>query len=175
MNLVLVVTGAVSSAFMPYWANWLRMQRPDIDTHYLITPSAAKFVSADSIRTVSGGAVDVDAWTGTADPLHVRLGDWMDGMIVYPCTLHYFSRLALGVVDSPSLLAHACTDVPLVVAPSLPPGAYENQPYLTHRETLRRRSDIVVVEPTPARSAASTRSAYGAAPLTDAIERLDAA
>ncbi|GGF97906.1 phosphopantothenoylcysteine synthetase [Rhodococcoides trifolii] len=175
MNLTIVVTGAVSSAFMPYWANWIRMQRPDIATHYLLTPSAEKFVSADAIRTVSGGDVDTDSWQGLTDPLHVTLGDWMDAMVVYPCTLNYFSRLALGVVDSPSLLAHACTDIPVVVAPSLPPGAYENEPYRMHRAALEDRDDVLIVEPTPTRSASSPRPAYGAAPMPDCIQRIDAA
>lgn len=174
MNLSIVVTGALNSAFMPYWANWIRLQRSDIDTHYLVTPSALKFVSADSLRTVSGGKVDVDTWEGRTDPLHVELGDWMDAMVVYPCTLDYFARLAIGSVDSPSLLAHACTDVPLVVAPSLPPGAFENEPYLGHRAALDRREDIVVIDPKPVPSAASRRLAYGAAPMPDCIDRIEA-
>lgn len=175
MKLSIVVTGSVSSAFMPYWANWIRLQRNDIETHYLLTPSAQKFVSADSLRTVSGGPVDIDTWEGRTDPLHVTLVDWMDAMVVYPCTLDYFARLATGSVGSPSLLAHACTDSPLVVAPSLPPGAYENEPYLTHRAALAQRSDILVVDPKPAPSAASHRLAYGAAPMPDCIDRIEAA
>ncbi|MGB3770799.1 MAG: flavoprotein [Rhodococcus sp. (in: high G+C Gram-positive bacteria)] len=175
MNLTVVVTGAVSSAFMPYWANWIHVQRPDIATRYLVTPSAEKFVSGDAIRAVSGGDVDIDSWTGVTEALHVHLGDWMDAMVVYPCTLSYFARLAVGAVDSPSLLAHACTDIPLVVAPSLPPGAYENEPYLMHREALAKRDDVVIVEPSPVRSASSPRTAYGAAPMTECIDRIDAA
>jgi phosphopantothenoylcysteine synthetase/decarboxylase len=175
MKLAIVVTGSISAAFMPYWANWLRVQRPDIDTHYLLTPSAQKFVAADALRIVSGGPVDTDSWEGLTEPLHVHLSDWMDAMVVYPCTLHYLSRLAVGSADSPSLLAHACTDVPLVVAPSLPPGAHDNEPYLGHRAALERRDDILVVEPAPTRSAGSPRPAYGAAPLPDAIGRIEAA
>jgi hypothetical protein len=175
MNLSIVVTGALSSAFMPYWANWIRLQRRDITPLYLLTPSARKFVSADSLRAVSGGEVYVDSWEGRTDPLHVELGDWMDAMVVYPCTLDYFARLAVGSVNSPSLLAHACTNVPLVVAPSLPPGAFENQPYIGHRAALDRRPDIVVIDPHPVPSAASPRMAYGAAPMPDCIDRIEAA
>lgn len=172
MNLTVVVTGAVSAAFTPYWANWLRLQHPDVKTRYLVSESAAKFVSLDSLRTVSGGSVHADSWTAVTDPLHVQLGDWMDAMIAHPCSFHYLARVAAGSVETPSLLAHACADVPLVLAPSLPPGAYEGRLYRRHAAALRAREDVHVVEPHPVRSAVSSREAYGAAPMTECLAHL---
>lgn len=174
MNLTVVVTGAVSASFLPYWANWLHMFRPDVSAHYLVTPSAQKFVSPDSIRAVSGGPVDSDSWDGLTDPLHVRLVDWSDGMLAYPATLHYVAQVALGTVNAPSLLAHACSDAPLVLAPALPPGAIDQEIYRVHRQTLSNRSNVTVVDPHPTRSSAATATpAYGAAPMNECLVHFD--
>lgn len=173
MNVLIVVTGAISASFTPYWANWIKMARPDVSTHYLMSRSAEKFVTSTSLRLISGGPVEPDSFEHLVDPAHVTLADWMDAMIVHPCSLSYLTRLAQGNVDVPSLMAHACNDGVAVVAPALPPGADQNEPYLTHRSTLAHREDVVVVEPTPVRSAASHRPAMGAAPMIECFQALD--
>ena len=173
MRLAIVVTGALSSSFIPYWANWLSLTRSDVIPHYLISSAAEKFVSARAVRAISNARVDIDDWNVHDDALHVELGDWMDAMLAYPCSFDYFAKTATGIVDRPSLLAKACSNVPLVLAPGLPPGAVEGPVYRRHLEALRKRDDITVVPPTPARSTSSRRSAYSAAPLGDCLVALN--
>ena len=172
MRVVVVITGAAGAAFAPYWANWLKLARPDVTPHYLVSHSATKFVTPLSLQLVSDAPVTLDTFEGLEDPLHVRLADWMDAMVVYPCSLSYLTRLAQGNVDVPSLLAGACSSAPVVVAPALPPGAHENEPYLSHVRALSERPEITIAPPIPVRSSASSREGRGAAPLSDCFELL---
>ncbi|MFV0460876.1 MAG: flavoprotein [Actinomycetales bacterium] len=173
MNVLIVVTGAASAAFAPYWANWLKMARPDVSPRYLMSKSAEKFVTATSLRLVSGAPVELDSFEFMVEPTHVRLADWMDALLVHPCSLSYLGRLAQGSVDVPSLMASACTEGPVVIAPALPPGANLNEPYRSHRLTLDARPDVHVIEPTPVRSAGSSRPAMGAAAMNECFGVLD--
>lgn len=155
MKLLHVVTGALSASFAPYWANWVRQQRSDLEVRYLLTPSAERFVTRAALAAVSGAEVGPDTWDD--DPshaLHVELADWADAITVYPASLSYLARVAAGMVDSPSLLTIACTDVPVVLAPALPPGAARGEVYAHHLAAIDRRANVHLVAPHPVTSAA---------------------
>ncbi len=171
MKLLHVVTGALSASFAPYWANWVRQQRPDLEVRYLLTPSAERFVTRTALAAVSGADVGPDTWD--RDPshaLHVELADWADAVTVYPASLSYLARVAMGMADSPSLLTIACADVPVVLAPALPPGAARGEVYADHLAAIDRRSNVHVVAPHPVISATGgDHAAMSPPPFTVAL------
>ncbi|WP_449065830.1 flavoprotein [Planomonospora algeriensis] len=174
-RLLILATGSLGAAFLPYWLNWLRGSYPDLDVRVVVTRSAERFVSRQAIAALIGGDVPVDAWPDDPGPgsPHVEYASWADAVVVYPATYHFLGRFAGGLADTPMLLALQCTSAPIGIAPALPPGADSSHAYRRHRAAIAERPNVVVVDPVPVLSAHTRkRDALGAAPLPVLIERL---
>lgn len=176
MKLVMVITGSLRAAFTPYWINWIRMSRPDIELRLVRTRAARAFVTRPTLQQLVSGAIDDDEWDAeaTGPALHIELAMWADAVLVWPATLDYIGRVARGEGDSPSLLMIACSEIPVAIAPALPPGGMEGRTYKRHVMDIERLPGIHIVPPTPAISAATRMmSAYGSAPMPDCLEALE--
>lgn len=153
-RLLIVITGALSAAFIPGWLTWLRAGYPDLDIRPVATRSAQRFVTLDALTTLCGRPAISDEWPAhtTGKPLHVEMSTWADSVLVYPASLNFIARLALGLGDTPALLAIQCTPAPIGLAPSLPPYALHSPAYQSHRAVLERRPNVVIAEPQPGMS-----------------------
>lgn len=178
-HLLLVVSGSLSAAFVPTWATWLRTHRPEVTTRTIVTRSAMRFVTSSALAAATGGRVDVDAWPDAEEgsdvgALHAELAEWADAVIVCPASWHYVARLSLGLGDSPSLLALHTAGVPVLVAPSLPPGSLDSPILQEHLERLRARPGYVLAPMLVATSATSGRPGALVPPaLPDLVELLE--
>lgn len=179
-RLLLVVAGSLSAAFVPTWATWLRTNRPEVDVRIVVTRSALRFVTTPALTAATGGRVDIDAWPAVdavedgVGALHTELGEWMDAAIVCPASWHYLARLSLGLGDSPSLLALHTAGVPVLVAPSLPPGSLDSPVLQEHLERLRARRGHLLAPMLVATSATSGRpGALVPPPLSDLVTQLE--
>lgn len=149
-RLLLVVTGSSSAATMPFWLNWLGEIHPTTEVKVVLTRSAQRFVTRQGMSGHRSGEALVDVWPdddGCAR--HVEWAEWAEGFLVYPATFHFLARLALGLADSPALLAAQCTTAPLVVAPALPPGGWQSPACTQHVTALSARPHTVVLPPRP--------------------------
>ncbi|GAB3206652.1 flavoprotein [Marinactinospora thermotolerans] len=174
-RLLLVATGSVSTADLPFWGTWLRTCYPDLEIMLALTRSARRFVTPTALHGRINGEVIPDTWPED-DPraLHVELAEWAEAVLVYPATLHFTARLALGLADSPALLAAQCTKAPIVVAPALPPGGVDSPAYLAHRSALAARPNVVVMPPRPGISVTTGRpGAWAPALLPHCLEALE--
>ncbi|WP_331750219.1 MULTISPECIES: flavoprotein [unclassified Streptomyces] len=153
-RLLLVGTGSVAVADLPFWVGWLRMAYPGLCVRVVLTRSAERFVTRQSLAGRSGGEALLDHWPDEPGPRarHVELSTWPQAVIVYPATFGFVARLALGLGDSPALLAAQCTDALIGIAPAPPPGGERNPVYQAHLVSLRERPQVVVGPPVPARS-----------------------
>lgn len=180
-RLLYVGTGALGVLFMPMWLSWLRISYPDLEIRSMVTRSALRFVTPDALAIFAGHQAALDEWpTGpqTSAP-HVEMAHWADTVIVHPATFHFTSRFALGLCDTPVLLALQCTRVPVALAPALPPGALDSPAWEQHTEALARHRNVVVVPPHPGVSVTTgLQDGTTAAPLPEVIaatEKLRAA
>lgn len=175
-KLLYVGTGSLGVAFMPYWLSWVQGAYPETQVRPVITRGAERFVTRGTIAALTGREAEIDAWpehTVSGAP-HVDLARWPDAILVHPASMHFVSRLALGVADTPVLLALQCTTAPIVVAPSLPPGAAASEPYRRHRDALGKRRNIVVVPPVAGYSVTTGKAdAAVAVPLPVAVSALE--
>lgn len=167
-RLLLVGTGALSVAFLPFWLNWLRLNHPRTEVRIVVTRSAEKFVSRTALEVLADGPVMLDAWPEAAGPRidHVELAEWPEAVAVHPASLHFVGRLAQGLADTPVLMALLCTRATIGVAPALPPGAEASPAYRRHVKELDQYGNVLVAPPHPGRSASTGRmDASAAAPL----------
>ncbi|WP_407287374.1 flavoprotein [Streptomyces sp. BP-8] len=148
-RLVVVGTGSIGVMHLPFWLNWLRLAHPGIQTRAVVTRSATRFVTRQALTSVTGHPVREDVWPEEPEPvgLHVELAEWAEAIAVYPATLHFVGRFALGLADTPTLLAAQCATVPVGIAPALPPGGAQSAAYMTHLKALEGRRNVVVAPP----------------------------
>jgi phosphopantothenoylcysteine synthetase/decarboxylase len=148
-RLLLVISGSVNAAFTPVRLNWLRSEVPDLDVKVVVTANAEHFVTRTAISVLASSPAVLDEWDYAARPgsLHTALADWAEAIVVIPATLQYIARVALGLADSPSVLAIQCTDAPVVIAPSLPPGGWDSQAMRDHAGRLSQRPNVSVIPP----------------------------
>ncbi|MGW5947980.1 flavoprotein [Streptomyces celluloflavus] len=173
-RLLLVVTGSAYAWSTPYWLELLRQHCPDLEVRVVLTRSAERFVTPQAIGARVGGAVSSDVWPDDESTArHVEWAEWAEVILVYPATLHFMARLALGLADSPALLAAQCTRAPVVLAPALPPGALEGAAVRRHWAALAARPNVVLVPPVAGRSLTTGREdAWVPPPLPEALRLL---
>ncbi|MCX4748195.1 flavoprotein [Kitasatospora sp. NBC_01287] len=151
-RVLLVATGSIMVAHLPTHLTWVRHQQPSLEVQVVLTRSAGQFVSKEALHMISGRPVLDDAWEPGADTSgarHVEWSRWAELAVVWPATMHYTARLALGLADSPSLLALHCTGAPVGVAPSLPPGGWQSAAMSGHVAALEARPGVKVIPPVP--------------------------
>jgi phosphopantothenoylcysteine synthetase/decarboxylase len=159
-RLLLVGTGAVGVTFLPYWVKWLDLALPEVECRVVVTRSAERFVTREALSAVNSSQAVLDAWPDEprTTALHVEWTQWAEAVAVYPATLNFIGRYAAGIADSPALLALHCTQVPIGIAPSLPPGAVDN-PLLARRlKEIQERPNVCVATPEPGRSGTTGRN-----------------
>lgn len=148
-RLLVVGTGAPAVIALPEAVSELGQRYPGTPIRLVLTRQALTFVTATAVRLSTGKGYFLDAWhEGPYENApHVEISRWAEAVIVYPATLSFLARLALGMADSPLLLALQCMNVPICLAVSLPPGGYEGAAFRDHSRRLSGRDNVVLVEP----------------------------
>ncbi|MFI2370943.1 flavoprotein [Streptomyces sp. NPDC018833] len=175
-RVLFVGTGAIGVMFMPMWVNWLRTAYPAVELRTMVTRSAERFVTRTALTAFAGDEVLRDVWPDEPEvgARHVELAQWPDAVVVHPATFHFVSRLALGVADTPLMLALQCTQAPIAVAPALPPSGVESFAYRQHVAALEQRPNVTVVPPQPGFSVTTGRmDAAVATPLPEVVPALE--
>ncbi|MBX9719222.1 MAG: hypothetical protein K2X36_10340 [Microbacteriaceae bacterium] len=174
-TLLLLVTGSISAALVPYWLNWLRQMYPALVTHVTVTRSAERFVTVEALRHLVIGEVYRDDWDDANLPKsgHMALEEMAECFGVFPATVHTAMRLANGHCDSPTLYALQTTTKPIAIAPTFP-GT--NEVIESRMEALRTRPNVVVTGTVPAFSVSKQAWTAGTGffmpLLLEALERL---
>jgi len=110
----------------------------------VMTRSATRFVGPDTFAALSGLPVRVDLWEEPGTALHVRLAREADVVVVAPATANIIAKVASGIADdllSSTLLEVRC---PLVLAPAMHTGMWENPATRANIAALRDRGVRVV-------------------------------
>ncbi|WP_043635863.1 flavoprotein [Nonomuraea candida] len=173
----LVTTGTLSTAHLPFWLNWLSTNRPRYTVTVGMTSSAESFVSAPALEALTRSPVVRNTWNvdGRLLPVHTRIAADYDGILVFPASVAFMSALAAGSGDAPFFLAALGTKVPVVIAPSFPPGVAAN-PIVA--DMLRRLDSVPnyhLVEPHKGISRSTGAEAEATPPLWDVIAMFEAA
>lgn len=147
-RIVVVATGAPGTAFLPSWVTWLPQVAPSAELRLVLTRSARSFVGVAALRAFTGDEPLIDSWDEAGSgPLHVELAQWADGWLVHPATMHFVSRLAAGLCDSPAMLAMQGTRVPIVVAASAPPGFVHSPVWEGYLRAFEHRPNVQLLTP----------------------------
>ena len=158
MNVVLGVTGSIA-AYKACELVRLLVKRGD-DVHVVMTEHARAFVTPLTFQTLSRNSVECDLFADPQDwkPGHISLAAVADIVVVAPATANILAKMAHGIADdllSSTLLA---TKAPVVVAPAMNTGMWENPVTQANIAALTARG-VRVVQPGTGELACGTEGA----------------
>jgi len=170
-QIVLGVTGGIAA----YKAADLcsRLVKVGADVHVVMTDAATQFVSPLTFQALTHRPVSVDmfALLRDTDITHVSLGHSADLLIVAPATANTLAKLSLGLADNLLTTTALATRSPILIAPAMETGMWENRVTQAHAATLRDRG-VHVIGPAEGRLASG---AVGAGRMVEPAEIVEEA
>jgi phosphopantothenoylcysteine decarboxylase / phosphopantothenate---cysteine ligase len=114
------------------------------DVHVVPTEAALRFVGTPTLEAISRNPVEHDLYEGVAEVRHVALGQSADLIVIAPATANTLAKLAAGLADD--LLGNTvlASTAPLVVAPAMHTGMWQNAATVANVATLRQRGVTIV-------------------------------
>lgn len=150
-RILLGITGGIAAYKAVTVASRLVQAGATVDV--LMTAAAQHFVTPLTFSAITGRPVTTDLWTGgNGQILHVTMARAADLFLVAPATANTIARLALGIADDPLSATALATRAPLLLAPAMETGMWENSATQGHVATLQARN-ATLVGPMPGRLA----------------------
>lgn len=150
-RILLGVTGGIAAYKAVTVASRLVQAGAIVDV--LMTEAAQHFVTPLTFSAITGRPVTTDLWAqGHGQILHVTMARTADLFLIAPATANTISRLALGLADDPLSATALATRAPLLLAPAMETGMWENPATQGHVATLQARG-ATLVGPMPGRLA----------------------
>ena len=114
----------------------------------VMTEAATKFVTPLTFQTLSRNPVCVDQFAPPVSwkPEHISLADAADLVVVAPATANTLAKLRYGIADNLLTATLLATKAPIVVAPVMNTGMWENSVTQENVAALAARG-IRIVEP----------------------------
>ncbi|HEU0257178.1 MAG TPA: bifunctional phosphopantothenoylcysteine decarboxylase/phosphopantothenate--cysteine ligase CoaBC [Microbacteriaceae bacterium] len=114
------------------------------DVRVVMTEAATRFVGRATFEAISGNPVYEGLYEGVAEVRHIALALWCDEIVIAPATADTLARLAAGRADDLLTATALAGTSPVVVAPAMHTGMWENPATQANLATLRRRGVHVV-------------------------------
>ena len=134
-TIVLGVTGSIA-AYKACELVRLFVKNGD-DVHVVMTAHAMEFVTPLTFRTLSRNPVQCDMFADPPEwkPGHISLAESADALVVAPATANIIAKMANGIADDLLSSVALAAKAPIVVAPAMNSGMWENE---ATRENIRR-------------------------------------
>lgn len=138
-TVVLGVTGGIAA----YKACELtsRLRKAGAQVYVVMTKNACEFVAPLTFETLSNHPVVTDTFARPEkwEVEHVALAKRADVFVIAPATANIMAKLAVGLADDMLSTTALATRVPLLIAPAMNTGMWENAATRQNVETLRAR------------------------------------
>ena len=138
-QVVLGVTGGIAA----YKACELtsRLRKAGAQVHVIMTKNACQFVSPLTFETLSNhpAVTDTFARPDTWEVEHVALAKAADVFVIAPATANIMAKMACGIADDMLSTTVLATRAPVLIAPAMNTGMWENPATQENAAVLRRR------------------------------------
>jgi len=146
-NIVLGVTGGIAA----YKAADLcsRLVRAGATVDVIMTEAATHFVAPLTFQALTGRPVVTEMFTllHNTEIGHVSLAQRADILIIAPLTANTLARLAHGFADNMLTATALATPAPLLLAPAMETGMWENPITQANLARLREQREVTIVGP----------------------------
>ncbi|MDP6510945.1 MAG: bifunctional phosphopantothenoylcysteine decarboxylase/phosphopantothenate--cysteine ligase CoaBC [Dehalococcoidia bacterium] len=143
-NIVLGVCGGIAAYKVADLAS--KLTQGGATVYVLMTRAAQEFITPLTFRSLTGQPVTTDMFDAQS-PLavqHVALAGVADAVVVAPATANTLARLATGMADEPVSLTVLATTAPVLLAPAMDGGMWEDPTTKGNLARLRERGFTVV-------------------------------
>ena len=151
-TIVLGVTGSIAAYKTANLASML--VKLGADVHVIMTQNATKFITPMTFETLTDNKCIADTFDRnfSFDVKHVSLAKKGDLFMVAPCTANVIGKLAAGICDDMLTTTLLATKAPIILAPAMNTGMWEN-PILQDNIQRLQRYGYHFVEPAMGRLA----------------------
>ena len=145
-TIVLGITGSIAAYKGADLASKLTQAGAKVEV--ILTEAAMKFVSPVTFRSVTGRPVVYNMFelSGEFSVEHVALAEAADVVVVAPATADIIAKIAAGIASDMVCTTVVATRAPIVIAPAMHTGMWENQATQENVKILKSRG-VVFVDP----------------------------
>ncbi len=143
-TVLLGVTGSISVYKAVDLAS--KLVQAGIAVDVVMTDAATRFVTPLSFQSITHRPVHHDMWTPPAEfnIEHVSLAERADVVVIAPATANTIAKLAHGLADDLLSCTVLSTRAPLILAPAMDLGMYQNSVTQENLDKLRNRGYTIV-------------------------------
>ncbi|MEX1317403.1 MAG: bifunctional phosphopantothenoylcysteine decarboxylase/phosphopantothenate--cysteine ligase CoaBC [Synechococcaceae cyanobacterium] len=144
------ISGSIAAVKLPLLVSTL-VQRGAL-VRCLLTPSAARLVSAEALACLSRGPchLDADQWSHqTARPLHVELAEWAELVLVAPLSATSLGRWLHGLGDTLLASTLLACEAPVLVAPAMNTAMWSSPGVRANWQQLQGWQRVLPIAPAP--------------------------
>lgn len=143
-TVILGVTGSIAAYKAVDIASKLTQRGLIVDV--VMTRAATEFVTALSFRSITNRPVVTDMFELTSEfsVEHIALAERADIVVIAPATANTIAKLAAGIADEMLSCTVLATKAPVILAPAMDVGMYQNPVTQENLEKLRSRGFIIV-------------------------------
>ncbi|RJQ54148.1 MAG: bifunctional phosphopantothenoylcysteine decarboxylase/phosphopantothenate--cysteine ligase CoaBC [Actinobacteria bacterium] len=122
------------------------LQKRGFTVKAALTPAAAEFVTPLTFRTITGHPVASSMFEEKVEwkAEHVALADEASCIVVAPATADFIAKLAYGIADDILAATILASRAPIVIAPAMHAGMWENEATRRNVTALTERGFVFV-------------------------------
>lgn len=122
------------------------LQKQGIDVYVVMTKNACRFVAPLTFETLSGHPVAVDTFErpATWEVEHIALAKRADLFLIAPATANIIGKMACGIADDMLSTTVMATRAPVMIAPAMNTGMWDNPATQQNLRTLKSRGVQIV-------------------------------
>lgn len=126
LNIVIGISGGIAAYKACGIVSFLKQQGANIDV--IMTRNACEFITPLTLETLSGNKVIVDMFKRPdhMEVEHISLATKADLFLIVPATANILGKVANGIADDMLSTTIMATKSPVVFAPAMNNGMYEN-------------------------------------------------
>lgn len=144
-KVLLGITGAIAAYKV---CELIRLfKKNGVQVQVVVTPNALNFVTKTTLETLSQNPLYVEQFEiKDFKPEHIALSDESDIFVIAPISANTIAKLTLGICDNLLTSIYCAYKKPVIIAPCMNTGMWENPAVQKNIEALKSRG-VNVVEP----------------------------
>lgn len=137
LNIVIGITGGIAAYKACGIVSYLKQQGANVDV--IMTKNSCEFITPLTLETLSKNKVIVDMFERPdyIDVKHISLAQKADLFLVVPATANIIGKVANGIADDMLSTTIMATKCPVIFAPAMNNGMYENPIVQNNLEKLK--------------------------------------
>lgn len=149
-HILLGLTGSIAAYKAADLASKLTQAGAQVEA--ILTEAATRFVTPLTFQAVTGRTAHTDLWGAEAHVIHIGLAERAELLVIAPISADTLAKLAHGLADNLLTVTALAARCPIVLAPAMDGGMWQNPATQANVKTLMERG-MIFVGPTEGRMA----------------------